>query len=239
MRKVLIYEPSRSFARFLTLILSKLGYEVFHVDRSDEVLSEIAARRPDLIISESSVPGLSGIDLVTRLRSEGWGPSIPVAIVSIDGTAETRQEALEAGCVDYLTKPLTARAVHELMERHLPFHYKRHNLRSRMRAAARIRCGSESLLMETLTIGEGGMYACTPDPLPVGTVVAIELTLPGLKSSLELKGEVIYGVHGDDLELPPGIGVKFLGMDSNTVVLLRHYMESFLSDYIPCLPPEG
>jgi len=233
MKRVLLFEPSRSFAQFMKYVLSRLDYQVFHIDNANEILSEIINIMPDLIIAETNIKELSGIELCRRLRGDKMFSSIPVAIISIDGTKETRQDAHTAGCIDYLTKPVTARAIHELMQRHLPYNQKRQNIRVRMQVNARISNGTRSDNMKTLSIGEGGMYACTQQPLKVGTILDISLPLPGLKSPLELKGEVIYTTEVDASELPRGMGIKFFGMDNNTVTLLRHYMESYLSDNLP------
>jgi CheY-like chemotaxis protein/Tfp pilus assembly protein PilZ len=214
-------------------ILSRLGYQVFHIVNSDQILSEISNIMPDIILAEMNTKGISGIEICRRLGEDKMFSSIPVAIISIDGTKESRQDAHTAGCIDYLTKPVTARDIHELMERHLPYHHQRQNIRVRMHVNARISDGARSDDLRTLSIGEGGMYACTPRPVKVGTTLFISLALPGLRSPLELKGEAIYTTEDNDSPLPKGMGIKFLGMDNNTVTLLRHYMESYLSDYLP------
>ena len=218
---------------FMKYVLKRLGYQVFHVNHANHVLNEITTTMPDLIIAEANIKELSGIELCKRLVGERMLSGIPVAIVSIDGTMEARQDAHKAGCIDYLTKPLTARSIHELMERHLPYRHKRHNIRTRMSVNAGISNSTRSETMKTLNIGEGGMYACTKQPFKVGTMLNIVLPLPSLRNPLELKGEVIYTTTDNHSELPEGMGIKFTGMDNNTVTLLRHYMESYLSDYLP------
>jgi len=233
MKRVLLYESSRSFAQFMKYVLTRLGYQMFHVDNANVIFNEINNTVPDLIIAETNIKELSGIELCKRLRADKTCSSIPVAIISIDGAIDTRQEAQKAGCIEYLTKPISARSIHELMERNLPYNHKRRNIRVKMQVDAIISTGSKSEKTKIVSIGEGGMYACAPKPLKVGTTINITLLLPSLKSPLELKGEVIYTSEAEGTEYPRGMGIKFLGMDNNTITLLRHYMESYLSDYIP------
>ena len=232
-KKVLIVEPSKSFAQFIKYILSRLGYEVFHIENANQAFETINGIMPDMIIAEAAMKEVNGIDLCRRMKGEKIISRIPVAIISIDGTMETRQEAHKAGCVDYMAKPVTARAVHELMERHLPFHHKRHNIRVKMNIKVKVYEDTKSEEMKALTIGEGGLYVCTLQPYKVGTKLNVSLPLPSFKSPLELKGEVIYITDDNMQEIPKGMGMKFLGMDNNTISLLRHYMESYLSDYLP------
>jgi DNA-binding response OmpR family regulator len=233
MKRILIVEPSKSFAQFLNYIITRLGYEVYQVDSGSQVFEKIHDMMPDLIISETKLKDLSGIELCKRLKGERMFSSIPFVIISIDGTIKTRQDAHKAGCADYLTKPVTARAIHELTERHLPYDHKRYNIRAKMYVNAVIRDNVKSEEMETLNIGEGGLYVCTQEPRKVGTTLDIGLPLPSLEHPLELKGEVIYTTTDNRSSMPKGMGIKFLEMDKNTVTLLRHYMESYLSDYLP------
>lgn len=236
MKRVLIIEPSKSFAQFLKYVLTRLDYEVIYFDNANLVLEKIESLLPDLILSESKLSDLSGIDLCTKLKERSFVSNIPFVIISVDGSIGTRQSAQKAGCVDYLTKPVTARTIHELLERHLPYSSSRSNIRARMNITVRIDDGVKSREMKTATIGEGGLYACTDDPSKEGTRLKILLPLPSLGSALEIQGEVIYLSNGNTLGMPNGMGIKFLGMDHNTSTLLRHYMECYLSDFLPESP---
>lgn len=237
MKKVLIVEPSRSFAQFLKYVLSRLDHEVVHYVNAKQVIEEINSVMPDLILTEINLRDLSGIELCNKLKTNSVVANIPIAIVSIDGSIETRQSAQKAGCVEYLTKPLTSRSIHELMERLLPYEHKRHNVRAKMNVNVIIHDGVKSREIKTDSIGEGGLYACTEDSYKSGTKLSIRLSLPSLRTALELQGEVVYA-SGNNLQSvgPKGMGIKFVGMDQNTTTLLRHYMECYLSDYLPVSP---
>lgn len=236
MKRVLIIDSSKSFAQFLKYVLTRLDYEVIYFDNANQVLEEIESIMPDLILSESKLSELSGIDLCKKLKERSFVSNIPFAIISIDGTIETRHRAQEAGCIDYLTKPVTARTIHELLERHLPYSSSRSNIRARMNINVLIDDGVKSREVKTATIGEGGLYACTDDTCKEGTKLKILLPLPGLGSALEIQGEVIYLTNANNIGMPNGMGIKFVGMDHNTSTLLRHYMECYLSDFLPVSP---
>jgi DNA-binding NtrC family response regulator len=237
MKSVLHIEPSRTFAQFMNYVLSRLEYQVVHIDNANEIIKEISNYIPDLIITETNLTGLSGIELCRKLKRNKMFSNIPIVIISVDGSTKTRQDAYEAGCIDFLTKPITARSIHELMQRHLPYHHKRHNIRAKINVNATINYNSKSDIMKTLSISEEGMYACSHQPFKVGALLDISLPLPCLMSPIELKGEVIYTKEGNTTGIPQGMGIKFLGMDNNAVTFLRHYMESYLSDYLPASFP--
>ena len=236
MKRVLILDPSRSFAHFLSYILKRLGYEVTHLNDSFHLFRILPEIMPDLIISEITIPDLGGLEVCRKIKQLENFSKIPVVILSIDGSIETRQLAHKEGCADYLSKPVTARDIHELMERHLPFHYKRHNIRAKMELMVKISNGKTTDVLRTLSIGEGGMYLQTVNPYQVGSKTEIQVYLPGLRSPLTLKGEVIYTSEGNLKDLDKGMGIKFIGLDLNTTTLLRHYLESYLSDFLPEAP---
>ncbi len=71
---------------------------------------KIAIRaRPDLIISDVMMPGLSGIELIRKLRANPATAGIPVILLSARMGEEARIEGIEAGADDYITKPFSAR----------------------------------------------------------------------------------------------------------------------------------
>ena len=238
MNRVLLVEPSRAFAQFIKCVLLRLGYDVTHIVSAKEALEKIESLNPDLIISEAHMKDMNGIDLCRKIKEKKYALDFPVVIVSIDGTMETRLLAQKAGCIDYLTKPVTAGAIHELMERHLSFTYKRHNIRTRMILKAVVNDGKKKTEMRAISISEGGIYLCTEQPPEVGAKLDIDLLLPSLTAPVFLKGEVIYQTKDAGHKGPMGIGVKFTGMDNNRVTLMRHYMESYLSDFLPESPEE-
>lgn len=236
MKRVLIIEPSKSFAQFLKYVLTRLDYEVIHLESATQALKEIPSIMPDLILSEANLRDLSGIELCRQLKEKSFVSGIPMAIISIDGSIETRHKAQEAGCIDYLTKPVTARTIHDLLERHLPFSSSRCHIRAKMNIAVIIDDGVKARELQTATIGEGGLYACTDDTCKEGTKLRIRLPLPSLGSALDIMGEVIYLSHDNSRGIPNGMGIKFVGLDHNTSTLLRHYMECYLSDFLPVSP---
>jgi two-component system cell cycle response regulator len=232
LNKVLIIEPSNTFAQFAKYALTRLGYEIFHVQTATEALDKIEHIMPNLIISETTIRDISGLELCERIMQNQMLKDIPFVFISTDGLEDTRQKAKDAGCTDYLMKPVTAGEFHELMQRHLPFRKKRHHIRAKMGVTATIDDGEKLQEMRTLTLGEGGLYLSSEKPYNVGTRLTINLLLPSLNSPLILQGEVIYINDKSEAGLAKGMGVKFIELNQNMKVILRHYIQSYLSDYL-------
>lgn len=236
LNKVLIVEPSITFAQFAKYALTRLGYDVFHVRTATEALDKIEEVMPNLILSETSIKDMGGLELCERIKHDPISGSIPFVFVSTDGLEKTRQKAQEAGCDGYLMKPVTAGDFHKFMQNHLPFDKKRHHIRVKMHLAATIDDGEKVQEMEVLTLGEGGLYLRSQNPYMLGTKLAITLSLPSLNSPLILKGDVIYIHENSGTGLKKGMGVKFTGLNQNTAEALSHYIKSYLSDILPESP---
>jgi len=238
MNKIMIIDPSQAFAQYVKVILTRLGYDCVHIKDPEIALSSITVHRPDLVITEAKLPGASVIDLCQTLKNNPLFASLPVIIVSVDGTFETKLRAQVAGCADYVTKPATVQVIHDVVESHLPFRNKRRYMRASMRFPALVLYDGQTYSLELLSMGEGGVNLGTDMPVPIGQNLLLHLPLPGLQAPLVLHGEVLYHTYSAKLGSLSGMGVKFTGMDLNTMVLLKHYMMNYLSDTMPETPAD-
>ena len=99
---ILVIDDEVQIRRLLRLTLEAAGHRVREAATGALGLNEAAVLRPDAVILDLSLPDLSGLDVLRRLRE--WS-QIPVLILSVrDGEAE-KIAALDAGADDYLTKP--------------------------------------------------------------------------------------------------------------------------------------
>jgi two-component system NtrC family response regulator len=97
-------EDDENLRRVIQLTLEKNGYQTSVAADAFEAL-EILRREPhDLLISDLHLPGMSGLELLKKVRAEY--SDTEVVMVTAFGTVETAVEAMRAGACDYLTKPL-------------------------------------------------------------------------------------------------------------------------------------
>jgi two-component system NtrC family response regulator len=84
--------------------LTKQGHEVFAAGSGAEALALVQDRQVDLVLSDCRMPGMSGPDLLQKIRAVN--PEIPLILMTAYGTVETAVQAMKDGAADYLTKPL-------------------------------------------------------------------------------------------------------------------------------------
>ena len=104
--EVVIIDDEIQIRRLLRVTLESGGFLVRDCDCGQVGLSEIAFRRPDIVVLDLGLPDISGVDVLRRLRE--W-TQVPVLILSVRGHEDDKVAALDAGADDYLTKPFNGR----------------------------------------------------------------------------------------------------------------------------------
>lgn len=112
MAHILVVEDEDKLARFIELELGYEGYEVTVANDGMDGLTKARELQPDLIILDWMLPGISGIDLCSRLRSTG--DKVPVVLLTAKDEVSDRVAGLDAGADDYVVKPFS---VEELLAR--------------------------------------------------------------------------------------------------------------------------
>src|SRR3954470_24279791 len=112
--RILIIEDEEPLTLLLRYNLEAEGYEVETVARGDEGDLRLKEQPPDLAVIDWMLPGLSGIELIRRLRTRPESQKLPVIMLTARGEEGERVRGLATGADDYIVKPFS---VPELMAR--------------------------------------------------------------------------------------------------------------------------
>ncbi|MBL8849682.1 MAG: response regulator [Planctomycetaceae bacterium] len=113
-RHVLIVDDTRVAAHALERLLEALGQRVRVALSGMEALRMVAEERPDVVISDISMPDLDGYELARRIRSDPGCDRVTLVALTAYGQAEDRRVALDAGFGYHLVKPVSLKALQEL-----------------------------------------------------------------------------------------------------------------------------
>ncbi len=230
MKTIVMIDPSETFVKFVSRVLVRMGYEVHHAGDMKSGLAVIAEVQPNLVLAELNVPPCKGVEICEKLRSDPHSSTIPLVIVTTDGSAESMTQARQTGCADYLTKPLTVRDIHLMLQRNLPFVVKREMIRLDIGVDAIIRSKDQQIETRTKTLGEGGMLVQSDhQSLQKGSRVTISFGLPPSHEHVELTGEVIYILDPVVPHSLPGVGIRFTDITQETAKNLRQFIEESVS----------
>ncbi len=112
---VLIVDDERTLARAVRAFLAESGYEAEVAADAETALGVLERLRPDVVFTDVRLPGMSGIDLLRRIRE--FDPAVPVIIMTAHGTIEGAVEAVKLGAFDYLKKPVDLEELKLLADR--------------------------------------------------------------------------------------------------------------------------
>jgi len=111
--KILVVDDELSMREFLTILLEGEGYQVDQAESAEEALRSLDAGSFELVISDVSMPGLNGIELLTRIKAQA--PDTAVLMITAFTTAEQAVEAMKLGAYDYIGKPFKVEEVKVLV----------------------------------------------------------------------------------------------------------------------------
>lgn len=109
--RALIAEPEPSAAAVLTQCFSSNGYGVSVVDTGVLAIEETQRQRPDLLVTDISLPDVPGTDVCRRIRADAACARTPILVLTRAGDVTARIEALESGADDVLGKPFSPREI--------------------------------------------------------------------------------------------------------------------------------
>lgn len=107
--RVLVVEDEPDIAALIAYQLTREGFRVETAGTGPEALQAISRDIPDLVVLDRMLPGLSGDEVLLRLKQESATSNIPVLVLTAKREQEDRIKGLELGADDYLTKPFSPR----------------------------------------------------------------------------------------------------------------------------------
>lgn len=122
---VIIDDNPRSL-EFLSIALSQPGVTVFTASRPEDGLAIVFMYRPQIVMTDLVMPGMTGIDVLRRVKQ--FDPAIEVIIMSARESGGSPAKMLEQGAADYLRKPIALSVLRDrvgrLIARHITEHAK-------------------------------------------------------------------------------------------------------------------
>jgi two-component system phosphate regulon response regulator PhoB len=112
--RLLLVEDDRSLAELITYHFEREGYTVVRTGDGEEAMLLAEELRPDLMVLDWMIEGISGIEVCRRLRRKPATANLPILMLTARGEEDDRVRGLETGADDYITKPFSPK---ELMAR--------------------------------------------------------------------------------------------------------------------------
>ena len=107
MAKILVAEDEKQIADMIAFKLTNSGHQVIRAKDGEEAMKLARLEIPDLIMLDAMMPGLSGFEVLRRLKIDSDLRSVPVIMVTAKGHERDVLSGLRGGAVDYVVKPFS------------------------------------------------------------------------------------------------------------------------------------
>ncbi len=110
-KNVLVVDDSATDTHVLSQILQKNGYSVQTASSGEEAITKAKREKPDLILMDIVMPGMSGFEATRTLSKDPDTAAIPVIVCSSKGQETDKAWGLRQGAKDYIVKPVNEKAL--------------------------------------------------------------------------------------------------------------------------------
>ena len=142
-KRILVVDDEENLRRVTQLKLQQAGFEALTASDGHQALEILSKHAQDLVLTDLKMPGMSGIDLLQRIKQEY--PEVIVVVVTAYGTIESAVEAMRMGAHDYIIKPVSSDALNLIVSRALEHHRLQEEVRN-LRTAIDRKFGFENIV---------------------------------------------------------------------------------------------
>ncbi len=206
------------------MMLQRLEYEVYIASSAEDALPIIEHALPSLVITELSLPQMSGLELLVRIKHDARMKAVPVIIHSGVVDEEKQKLCRASGCATFLKKPadpeLLFTAIQQATE-HVPRHVIRLRTLLPVMVGGKGGAGGTEYVSQ---ISENGIYVRTLNPRPLGAIVPVTIMIRSIP--VRCKAQVLRSVTmrpGPFRE--PGMGMKFVEIAPTDRDLIRNVIK--------------
>lgn len=223
-KKVLLVDDVRLFLHLEETFFKRTGCEILTAASGKEALEVTTRSVPDLILLDYLMPDLTGDRVCQEIRARDELKHIPIMIVSTSSNDEDIKRCFEAGCNDYVTKPINPQEVLTKAAALLQIPYRIH---FRIPIHFKVQGESSRLTFTAFSknISRGGILLECEKKISPGARVDLQFRLPPEDQYLEASGEVAR-VSFDDRKGLYLVGIKFQLLDAKNEMTLKDFVNS-------------
>ncbi len=118
-KKILCIEDNISNMTLVSRIVDAEGHDLVRAEDGPSGLAMLQHELPDMVLLDINVPGIDGLEIARRIKANPGLAHIPVIATTANVLVGDRERCLEAGCDDYLPKPLDIRRLRQMMRDYL------------------------------------------------------------------------------------------------------------------------
>lgn len=231
-RILFIVDGDASALLYTGMLLQRLDYSIYTTRMAEEALDIMKVAVPSLVLTEVSLPHMSGIEFLKRIKQEPKTRSVPVIVYTSSSDPSLEDRCQREGCAAYLRKPLDLDELYAAIQKATevaPRQYVRLNVCLKVLVGDEADASGRGDCVTALS--ENGMYMSTSRPRAMGAPLVLTLFLGN--AEIRCEGVVLYSFEGGKGPVGvPGMGIKFTRMRPEDRNLVRAFVKKELTQDI-------
>jgi len=230
-RTILLVDSSASVLFYIAMLLRRLEYKVLTARSCEDALRLMEGNTPSIVLTELSLPRMSGIEFLKHMKESARFKAIPVVILTSETDPGTKATCTRLGCAAYLHKPVEPDILYRTLQsasESIP------RVNIRLQTSLKVVIGDDSAVggakrAEVATaISEGGLFIRTLYPQPSNTLTPLRIFMGGRE--VRATAVVLYSYAlGEGPFEEPGMGMKFVEISDADRSAIRKFISEQLT----------
>jgi len=222
-RTILIVDDVALFRELGSLFLARTG-RILTAASGEEGLAIVRRVRPDLVLTDFQMPGMSGESLCRAIKDDPELSDTPVVVMLGRHSGKQRARAVRAGADATLEKPLDRLSLVETVNRFVRFDVARGLPRVDLSTPVAIEAGDRRLYGTLRNLSRGGVFLETAGGISESMEVGLRFCLPDSDDVLSPSAQVVWSSTTIEGSETCGIGLQFVELDRSTSRSLDDYV---------------
>jgi CheY-like chemotaxis protein len=226
-RSLLVVDGSASYLFYMAMVLKKLEYAVKTATTAEDALQSMKGSPPSLVITDTVLPYMSGVNLLKAMKQNTQLKAIPVIMHTLQNDSGVREACGLAGCAGYFIKPADPDVLYRSIQaatESMP----RQTIRidTSLKVFVGDSAGSAGAVRreEVTTISDGGLYIKSLIPEPVNAVLPLTIVIRARE--IRAKAVVLYSsVKIGGPHKVPGMGMRFVSISEEDKAFIANFIK--------------
>ena len=226
-RLVVIVDGDGAHLYYTSILLQRLEYNIHTSKNAEDALEVIGVAEPALVLTEISLMGMNGLELLKKIKRNPQTHKVPVIVLTSSKDQSIKTACLEEGSVAYFQKPVDADILYATIQKATESKPRQF---IRLQTCLNVMVGEDknaqaSVISDYITaLSEQGMFVSTSQPKPVGLQIPITIFLEDAKIIVE--GMVLYSFKREEGPLKTsGMGIKFVRIKPDDQRLIKVFIK--------------
>ena len=233
---ILVVDSDAAHLYYTGILLQRLEYNIHTVKTADDALEFMHVAVPMLVLTETDLPGMNGLELLKRIKRSPATARVAVIVYSRLENGSVRDACMREGCAAFLQKPIIPEVLYAVIQE---------SVESRPRRYIRLSTHLDLIIGDAASgaaskadtcitaLSENGVFINTSSPGAVGATLPLTIFLGA--STIRAEGVVLYSFklqEGPSHE--PGMGIRFSRIRPEDQLFIREYIRRELTQELPC-----